>query len=162
MARELVILDQQPNNTLRVAFLLPVPSVTALTRTADNQSMTVVVNNSGSIPPLPGGIAVPNPLPSVTYNPGGSPLVPTSPAALDPVCASILSNKEIAAYAAGMLAVNIYIVQLDPALDTPATFAAKTAPAYLGLMAAYTQQKNDFQASYAKRSAYLGVRLDAV
>lgn len=162
MARELVILDQQPNSTLRVAFLLPVPSVTALTRTPDNQSASVVVANSGLIPALPGGIAVPNPLPSVTYNPGGSPLQPTSPANLDPVCAAILSNKEIAAYAAGMLAVNIYVVQLNLALDTPATFAAKTAPAYLELMAAYTQQKNDFQASYAKRSQYMGARLDAV
>jgi len=162
MARELVILDQQPNNTLRVAFLLPVPSVTALARTPDNQSMTVVVDNAGLIPALPGGIAVPNPLPCVEYNAAGSPLRPGTPANLDPVCAAILSNKEIAAYAAGMLAVNIYTVQLDPALDTPATFAAKTAPAYLELMTAYTQQKNDFQSSYTKRSAYLGARLDAV
>jgi hypothetical protein len=162
MARELVILDQQPNNTLRVAFLLPVPSVTALTRTADNQSASVVVTNAGIIPPLPAGIVVPNPLPCVTYNSSGSPLRPTSPSELDPVCAKILSNLELAAYAAGMLAINIYIVQLNPALDTPATFASHTAPAYLELMTAYTQQKADFQAAYTKRSQYVGARLDAI
>ena len=39
MARELVILDQQPNHTLRVAFLLPVPQVTRISK--QTEGMTV-------------------------------------------------------------------------------------------------------------------------
>jgi len=163
MAREIVLLDLQPNLTLRVAFLFPIASVTPLTRTPDPQSISVAVANQGLIPALPVQIAanVPAPLTAVTYDPFGSALKPTSPTALDPLCAAVLSNLELAAYAAGMLVVTVNIVQLDAMLDTPATFTAKTAPGYIQIQAMYTQQKNDLATKYATRSKYIGVRLDA-
>jgi hypothetical protein len=156
MAKEILLLDNQPNNTLRAAFLFKVPSVTRLT--AATTGTGIIVNPPVEVPTDPvvkAGAAV-------LYSPSGSPLQWLQPRDVDPILASVLSSDELAAILDGQVAYSIYTVQLQlPADDWQTGMKLGLGPGYAELQLAYTQQKADFLAAYTKRDKYLGKRLNA-
>lgn len=149
--REILLLDQRPNRNLRVAFLFPV-TVTKLQKTEGTDAIDGQV--FATVPPE----ALNKAADAVQVRAGV--LGPLTPKEIDPVAVSVLSDKEIDAIAAGSLVLVLTDVQLEEG-DTPDAMLAKKGPGYAQILLMYQQQFAELMDSYAKRAAYLGLRLDA-
>lgn len=152
MANEIVILNQQENDTVRVAFLYPLPAPRTLVRATTGVTLTAPAPDLARIvpPPVPGatitGDAVfINSLPS-------SPNLTAAPAQIDPILDALLTDTERGAIAVGVLAYTIVVYTVEPGATIPQIVAA------LKLM--YGQGLTVVTNLYAKRGQYLGTRIN--
>jgi hypothetical protein len=158
MAKEILLLDNQPNDTLRAAFLFKVPTVTRLTATTTGTGLPV----DPPVDPVPTEQPI-KATSAVSYSTSGAPLRWLRPSEIDPILVSVLAADELAAIIDGQVAYSIYILQLQlPADDWNTGMKLGLGPGYAELQLAFDQQEAQFRAAYNKRDKYLGKRLNAV
>lgn len=153
MANEIVILNRQENDTVRVGFLFPLPAPRVLTRAAgDGVTLTAPAPDLARIVPPTTASAGITADTVYLHSLPSSPSIGQPPEKIDPILDGLITDRERGAIAAGVLAYTIVVFTIEPGMTTPQIVAA--------LKVMYGQGVTYLTSLYTKRGQYLGTRIN--